>query len=369
MRLLQLVRKEFIQLRRDVLLAFFLLLVPVAEFFLMSRSTGREVKNLEAAVLDWDHTVASRRMVELMDETRRLQITDHVADDSELYRQIEEGRAVLGVIIPAGFESELRSPDGSPRIYAIVDGSRVVPASMALGGLSSALEAFTRWWLKSLGWNLRGTATVQARYLFNPTGNIRYFMLPAMVGFIVYQLTLAIASLGLARERELGTLEQLVVSPLPRLELIVGKAIPPFIAGMVNFVILLTVAREVYHVPMRGSLPLLSFITAVFLTSEVGWGLMLSTFSRTQQQAILFVFIQVMVDAAFSGFLVPVENMPRFLQVIATFVPLQHYLAVIRPVMLKGATLADLWQRVAMLSVLSLAMFTFAVVNTSRRLD
>lgn len=369
MRLIQLVRKEFIQFRRDILLAFFIFLVPVSEFFLMARTTGREISHLKVAVLDWDNTSASRRFIEVAHQTERLDVDFFPADEEEMRQLLDEGEITLGVIIPAGFGEALHSHSGEPRIYTLVDGSNSVPASLALSGLYTALDAFTREWLRKKGWSLSEKVRVEPRVFFNPTYDMRHFTLPAMVGFIVYQVTLAIASLGLAREKELGTLEQLIVSPLPRMELIIGKAIHPLVIGLMNFLFLLGVAVEIYHVPMRGSLALLVGITALFLLSEVGWGMMLSTFSQTQQQAILLVFIQVMVDTAFSGFLVPVKNMPGYLQFIARFVPLQHYLAVIRQIMLKGALLSDIWQRVGMLALLGAIVFAAAIINTSRHLD
>jgi len=369
MRLIQLIRKEFIQFRRDILLAFFIFLIPVSEFLLMARTTGREISHLKVAVLDWDNTPASRRFVDILHQTRRLDVDFFSVDERHMRRLLDGGQVTLGVIIPSGFGDALYSKHGEPRIYALVDGSNSVPASLALSGLYAALDAFTREKLREQGWKPYDKVRVEPKIFFNPTYDMRHFTLPAMVGFIVYQVTLAIASLGLARERELGTLEQLIVSPLPRIELVIGKAIPPLVIGLTNFLFLLAVAVRVYGVPMRGSFILLIGVTALFLLSEVGWGIMLSTFSQTQQQAILFVFIQVMVDTAFSGFIVPVKNMPGYLRFIAHFVPLQHYLAVIRQIMLKGAVLGDIWQRVAMLAVLGSVMFVAAAINTSRRLD
>ncbi|HDN80810.1 MAG TPA: ABC transporter permease [Chloroflexi bacterium] len=368
-RLFQLVRKEIIHFQRDILMSFFILLVPVAQFFLMAHETGREVRHLRVAVLDWDNTSESRCFISIMDETERLDVSFYPRDERELRRLLDTGQAVLGVIIPKGFGAEMCSFHTPPPILAIADGSNDVSASLAFSGLYSALEAFTKEKVRSLGLEYEEKVRFEPHVIFNPTYNVRHFTLPAQVGFIVYQITLAIASLGLARERELGTLEQLIVSPLPRIELVLGKAIPALLIGLVNFGVLLLVAMKVYGVPMKGSLVLLIGITFLFLMAEVGWGITISTFSRTQQQAILFVFLQAMFDVALSGFIVPVRNMPSYLRAIAHFIPLQHYLNIIRQIMLKGATLADLWPRVVTLIVLGGVMLTIAAINIGRRLE
>ena len=177
------------------------------------------------------------------------------------------------------------------------------------------------------------------------------------------------AALGLARERELGTLEQLMVTPLRHFELTVGKGIPAIAIGSVNFAVMWFISLVVFQVPMNGSPLLLAALTLLFITTEVSWGLVISSVSRTQQQAILFVFIQAMVDMTFSGFMVPVKNMPALLQFISRFVPLQHYLSIVRGIMLKGAGLDELWPHVVALILLSLGMGFVALRSMSRRLE
>ena len=173
----------------------------------------------------------------------------------------------------------------------------------------------------------------------------------------------------MARERELGTLEQLMVTPLRRFEFTVGKGIPAIAIGGVNFVVMWIISLVVFQVPMNGSPLLLAALTLLFITAEVGWGLVISAVSRTQQQAILFVFIQAMVDMTFSGFMVPVKNMPALLQAISRFVPLQHYLSIVRGIMLKGAGVDELWPHVVALILLCLGMWFVALRSVSRRLE
>jgi ABC-2 type transport system permease protein len=195
------------------------------------------------------------------------------------------------------------------------------------------------------------------------------FSIPAQLGFITYQITLAVAALGLARERELGTLEQLMVTPLRGFELTLGKGIPAAAVGSLNFALLFIISLTVFQVPMNGSLALLAALTLLFVAAIVGWGLVLSAISRTQQQAILFVFILAMVEITFSGFMVPVENMPPFLQVISRLAPLQHYLIIIRGIMLKGAGLEELWSQTMALAVLAVVTGLASLRIIARRLE
>jgi len=204
---------------------------------------------------------------------------------------------------------------------------------------------------------------------FNPTFNFRYFSIPAQVGFIIYQVTLTVASIGLARERELGTLEQLIVMPLRRIELVIGKAIPALLIGVLNFLLMLAVAVFVFQVPMRGSLSLLFLLTLLFVTVEIGYGILISGIARTQQQAILLVFVLAMVDMAFSGYMVRVKHLPAVLQAIANMIPFHHYLTIIRGVMLKGAGLDVLWPQAAAVLLIGLLVTAVAVRNLSRSLD
>jgi ABC-2 type transport system permease protein len=204
---------------------------------------------------------------------------------------------------------------------------------------------------------------------FNPLLDYRDSTIPAQLGFITYQVSLAVAALGLARERELGTLEQLMVTPLRRSDLALGKGIPAIAVGALNFSVMWFICMTLFQVPMNGSPALLVALTLLFITAIVSWGVVISSISRTQQQAILFVFILAMVDMAFSGFMVPVRNMPPLFQVIARFVPLRYYLTIVRSIMLKGASLQQLLPEVAALAALCVALGALALFSVARRVE
>jgi ABC-2 type transport system permease protein len=204
---------------------------------------------------------------------------------------------------------------------------------------------------------------------FNQTLDGRKYAIPSQLAFIVYQVTLAVAALTLARERELGTLEQLSVTPLRRFELLTGKAIPSASIGLIDFAIMLFIVVRAYNIPMRGSWGLLFVLTALFVVVEVSWGMMISSISRTQQQAVLFVFLLAMTDVTLSGYLVPVERMPLGLKAVSIFSPIRHYMTILRSIMLKGADLITLWPEALVLLVLGVGMAYLSMRNVAKAFE
>jgi ABC-2 type transport system permease protein len=367
-RIRNLVLKEFIQLLRDWLMTAFILTLPVLQLVLLARATGSRISDLRVAVFDLDRSSASRRLVTAMDTRRELDVCCFPTTLVDTQRLLDQGEATLAVIIPAGWAADMADVAQTARIQLVADASNHLPGSIALRAARQTIAKFG----EETGFlprNLVSTIDLRTTVRFNPTFNAKFFTVPAQVGFIIYQVTLTVASIGLARERELGTLEQLMVMPLRRIELLIGKAIPALVIGALNFLLIWTVAVFAFQVPMRGSLPLLFFLTLLFITTEIGYGMLISGLARTQQQAILLVFVLAMVDMTFSGYLVRVKNLPAALQAIAQVVPFHHYLTIIRGVMLKGAGLDALWPHVAAMLLMGLLVTAVAVRNLSRRLD
>jgi len=368
-RIWSLVLKEFIQFCRDWLMTAFIFTLPVLQLVLLARSTGARISDLHIAVLDLDRSNASRQLATVLDIRRELDVWYYPATLADTHRLLDQGEAILAVIVPAGLEADLASAARTPRVQLVTDASSHLPALIALRAASEAIATFAA---NRVGvYRLTGGLPVDLRTTvrFNPTLNAKFFTIPAQVGFIVYQVTLVVASIGLARERELGTLEQLMVMPLRRVELVVGKAIPALVIGALNFLLMLAVAIFVFGVPMRGSLLVLFVLTLLFIVAEIGYGIFISGIARTQQQAILFVFVLAMVDMTFSGYLVRVKNLPVALQVVAQLVPFRHYLTIVRGVMLKGAGLDTLWPHAAAILLMGLLVTSVAVRNLSRSLD
>jgi len=370
MRIWNLVLKEFIQFSRDWLMTGFILSLPVFQLFLLAQATGSRISNLPLAVLDLDRSSASRQLVAALDNRRELDVCCYPATLADTHRLLDRGEATLVAVIPAGFAADLANVSRRPKVQFVADASNSIAGRIALGAARGAVSAFTADLFAGREGGAPSPAVdLRVKVRFNPEFDLRFFSIPAQVGFIVYQLTLTISSIGLARERELGTLEQLMVMPLRRIELIVGKAIPALVIGALNFLLMLSVAVFLFDVPMRGSLALLFFFTLLFIVAEIGYGILISAVARTQQQAILIVFVLAMVDMAFSGYLVRLKNLPMTLQVIAQAAPFSHYLTIIRGVMLKGAGLDVLWPHAAAMLLMGLLVAAAAVCSLSRSLD
>jgi ABC-2 type transport system permease protein len=369
LRIGNLIVKELIQFARDRVLTLFILLAPTLQLILLAQSVERGIQDQPLVLMDLDHSRLSRQLAVDLDNSEELDLRFHVGHTEEMRRLLDEGSARLAVVIPAGFGQELVSASSPQTVQVIVDGTNVVAASVCLSAASRAVTRFSADLAASSGLVTPEFVDFRTSVRFNPTLDFRYFTIPAQLGFILYQVSLAVASLGLARERELGTLEQLMVTPLRRLEVALGKGIPAIAIGGGNFLVIWFIGRVVFHIPMQGSFLFLASLTLLFVTAVVGWGLFISAISRTQQQAILFVFIQAMVDIAFSGFLVPVANMPPLLQAISRLVPLRYYLDIIRSVSLKGAGLQELLSQTLALLLLSLVIWLIALRSVARRVE
>ncbi len=364
-----LVWKELLQLARDWLLTAFLFILPLLQLILLARATGRGIKEEPVIVLDRDRSAVVRQLALRLDNREELAIREWVDSEEVLTDRLERGMARVGIIFPPGFAEDLAHPTRTATVQVIVDGSSDTAASIALSAVQTVFADYTRARLREVGISPDPLVDLRIVTYYNPAYDVRKFAIPAQVGFITYQITLVIASLGLARERELGTLEALIVAPLGRTEIVLGKAIPAFLIGMLNFLFLLAVALFVFHVPLRGSFLLLLALTVPFLLAEISWGVIISSVSRTQQQAILFVFMLALTDLTFSGYLVPVKNLSLVLQWVARLVPMYHYLTVIRAILLKGATLTDLWPHALALVLLASVITVIAVRRVSRRLE
>jgi ABC-2 type transport system permease protein len=369
LRIWNLVLKEFIQFVRDWLMTAFILTLPVLQLMLLAQATSSRISDLCVAVLDFDHSGESRRLVAALDNQRELNVCHFPKTLEDSHHLLDQGEATLAVVIPVGFAADLADASTEPHVQLAADASNSLPGSIALRAAAGAIADFAADWAAERGVTAVVPVDLRTTVRFNPELNARLFSMPAQVGFIIYQVTLTITSIGLARERELGTLEQLLVVPLRRVELVVGKAIPALIVGSVNFLCLLAVTVYVFEVPLRGSLLLLFALTLVFIVAEIGYGIFISSIARTQQQAILLVFVLAMVDMTFSGYMVRVKNLPLALQIIARVVPFSHYLEIIRGVMLKGAGLDVLWPHAAAMAAIGVLVTIVAVRSLGWSLD
>ena len=360
--------KEFIQLARDRLMAIFIILIPGAQLALLAQAVGQGISNLPLAILDEDRSAESRALAQALDNVPELVWRHQPESQRVLVDLVESGRATAAVVIPEGFGRALVT-GSQVAVQVIVDGSNSTVGASCQAYVEGAIGEFVRRWLASRGMVARSPLTLSATVLYNPGLKSRLFVVPAQMGFIIYQVTLIVASLTFARERELGTLEQLLVTPLRPLELITGKAVLVWFVGLVNFLLMYAIAVWLFHIPMRGSFLLLFALSLLFVAVEIAYGIIISSASHSQQQAILYVFLLALLEVALSGYLVPVKNMPLALRIAATLSPLQHYLVIIRAIMLKGAGVTAIWPTTLALAGLGLGVGALALATATRKLE
>jgi ABC-2 type transport system permease protein len=345
-----LVLKELIQLFRNPFLVFLVTLGPLAEMSMIAWSTAAPIENLSTAVVDLDRSQESRALLTALRNTETFDFNYFLDSVDETRPLVEEGEVVGALIIPAGYGAKVNTPLGeTPALSFTLDGSDPVAARAALESvegavLSQSQRITTRW----LGGGSLATSLVQPRLRvrFNEELKKSIYTVPSELGLILFAIGVMLASIGIARERELGTLEQLAVTPIRRFEMIVAKAIPAVLLSYVTFILMLLVAMHFFGVPMRGSWLLLLGSASIFLFIEISIGLMISAVSANQLQALLGAFMWVMVEFLFSGYGVPVENMPPILQKIAHIFPIYHFMIIFRGILLKGVGLETIWPQI-----------------------
>lgn len=355
-RILTLARKDLIQLRRDRMLALFLVLGPVLELVLVGQATSAGITHLPTAIVDLDGSPESRALRTALENTDTFDVSEDPAAVGDVAPLIDRGAVSVGVIIPEGFGLALADTSTPPpQVQIVVDGSEPAAAETAIYAAEGVVASVgARVAFAGLAASEGGLAPIDARLRvrFNEELRDSNYTVPSEMGFMLAAITVMVAALGIARERELGTLEQLMVTPLRGLELIIGKAIPAIIISYMVFLLMLAISLTVFGVPMRGSWALLLVLAAFYLFVELGWGIMASAVSATQLQALLLVFVFIMVEIVFSGYAFPVENMPRALQLISNLFPIKHWLIVFRSILLKGAGPSAYWQELVALAIL-----------------
>jgi len=323
-------------------------------------------------VLDQDLSSASRRVVTALENTGTFAPAEIAGDRQEIEEAMDRGRINAALIIPPGFSQAVASSNGRPVLAVILSGAESVSATAALraieGTVRSLGEAIT---VQRLGIDPETFAGFDPslRVWFNEALSEAFYTVPAELALMLEFVVMLFAALTFSRERELGTLEQLLVMPFSSLEIIVGKALPVLLVGFFSFNVMLAMVHFAFSIPIRGSLLLLELLAAGYLLVEMSKGLVISIVSRTQHQAFLLVMMIGMTDFMFTGYAAPVESMPEVMQLIANVIPAHHWLEILRGILLKGAGLDILWPSVAALAILGLVIVTFSLRFVRRALD
>jgi ABC-2 type transport system permease protein len=371
-RILTLMWKEFIELRQNPRLFGLIIVAPIVQLTMLGYAATTDVKNVPIVVVDGDRSPISRQLIERFSASPRFRIVAEEYSPSRVDRHLEKGDAWLAIVIPAGLQAAIErdEPFNQRQIQILADGTDANSSGVALayangliGEFSAALQA------ERLGRAVAsGGIEGRVRVWFNPELVSKDFMVPGVLALLLLVITANLSSMAIVRERELGTLEQLNVTPIGRWELILGKLLPYALVGFVDVLLVVSVAVFWFEVPLKGSLLTLLGGSAAYLLCTLGLGLFVSTISATQQQAMMtatFFFLVPMVYL--SGFIFPIENMPRVIQWVTTIIPLRYFLVIVRGVFLKGVGLDVLWPQFAALVAWGVTVLGLAAMRSRKR--
>ena len=372
-RVAHLVRKELLQLRRDPQMLRIVFLSPLFQLFVFGYAVSTDVRHVATALLDEDRSAASRELAERFARSGYFDFEQLPRGPREVDALLDGGSVQAALVIPRGFAADLAA-DRTARVQLLVDGSDSMTAAMIAGyasgiaGEYSARVAAER--LERLRARVQRVPAVEerTRVWYNPELRSVRFMVPGVFSMILFLVTMLLTSLAIVKEREIGTLEQLVVTPITPVELIAGKTLPYIAIGFVDMLLVLALATFWFGVPVAGSVPLLFALSLVFIFTSLGLGLFISTVSHTQQQAMMTTFFIMLPSILLSGFIFPIANMPQVIQWVTHVIPLRYFLVIVRGIFLKGNGLAVLWPQVAVLLVFGVLILGLAALRFKKRL-
>jgi len=358
--------KEFIQTLRDPRMRFILFVIPVFQTVVFGYAVNTDVRDVKTAVYDLDNSPESRELTARFIRSGYFDVTEYVASDSRVRELMDRGLVKAVIRVNEGFGGSLRAGRSTP-LQVILDGTDSNTAGIVLNYVARIAARYSdRLQISQREQRFGHTAPVggvdlQSRAWFNDNLESRNFYVPAVIANIVLIITMLLSSMAVVREKEIGTMEQIIVTPISRAEFILGKTFPFVIIGFLDVALITAVAVFWFKVPIRGSITLLFGATALFLMSSLGFGLFISAISRTQQQAMMSAFFFIFPAMLLSGFAFPIENMPDSVQLLTFLNPLRYYLVIIRGIFLKGIGLDILWPQLAALALLGSAILSFAV--------
>jgi len=357
-----LIQKEMRQLFRDPKPKKIVFAAPLIQLLLFGYAVNTDVRNVATVVVDQDRTTVSRLLQETLTASGYFRIVEVGDDPVDIERALDGGSAVVGLQIPPGFARDLKA--GKSAIAQIlIDGANSNTATVAQGYAGQIIQEFAVDQAASRGMKTGGGIDLRARAWYNPDLSSQVYNVPGVIGLLLVLMALLLTSLAVVRERELGTLEQLMVSPISPEELILGKTIPVMIICLVDLALITVVALLWFHIPLRGPVGALVLASLVYILAGLGIGLFISAISRTQQEAFLTMFLFILPGIILSGFMYPIETMPEFFQTVTLLNPVRYFMEMVRGIFLKGQGVTDLWSHYLVLTVMALV----AIWGASRR--
>jgi ABC-2 type transport system permease protein len=372
-RFLSIVKKEFIQIKRDKASFGIAIGMPIMMMLLFGYAVATQLEDISTVVLDQSRTAESRELVKSFQNTLYFNVVEEANSIEAVEQSINSGKTHAGIIIPPNYSTELLSKE-RPQVQLIIDGSDPTTARTAFSSGMMAGERHGMKIMEGLGEKLAqapktGGVEVSTRVLYNPSLRNQNYTIPGLVGLIMQNITVLLTAFALVREKERGTIEQLIVTPIKSSELILGKLTPYVIIGFLDFLFSLALGMLWFQVPVRGSLALLIFLGAGFVVCALAIGILISTISKTQLQAMQLAFLIILPSVLLSGFVFPREAMPKLIQWIGYAMPLTYFLDILRGIITKGVGMEYLINDVVLLFTLGFFLLIFSMLRFRKKLD
>ncbi|HQF41449.1 MAG TPA: ABC transporter permease [Ignavibacteriaceae bacterium] len=367
--------KELLQVKRDKKMLVIIFMAPILQLIFLGYAANMDVDIVHTTILDQDKTETSRNYITSLLETGYFQIDYYAKDYDEITNLLNDGRTLVSIVIPKDFEKRIKRRETAP-VQAIFEGSDASKASIALGYIQGVTTKFSQNLVletkDKLGMKspLSGSIIPEPRVWYNPEMKSRIFMVPGILGLVLMISTISLMSMAIVREREIGTMEQLIVTPVKTYQLLLGKLIPFTMIGFVILVIVMIIMTQWFGIIVRGNKLFLVFAAFLFVLSNLGIGLFISTVSKTQQQAMMASVFAVMMPMIYlSGFAFPIENMPQFFQYITYAIPLRYFITILRGVVLKGIGISSLWVETLILFGMGVSLLIISSMRFSKKIE
>ncbi|MFA7289946.1 MAG: ABC transporter permease [Melioribacteraceae bacterium] len=371
----QFIIKELLQVKRDRKMLAVIFMAPILQLIFLGYAANMDVNIIHTTIYDQDQTVTSRDFIKQFEQSGYFKLDYYVDNYDEVTELLNQGKTLVAIIIPKDFEKKINKRETAP-LQTLFEGSDGNKASIALGYIQGITTRFSQGIVTDtrdkigMKISLSGSLTPEVRVWYNPEMKTRNYMVPGILGLILMISTISLMSMAVVREREIGTLEQLIVTPIKNYQLILGKLIPFTLIGFVVLVIVMIIMTQWFGIVVRGNKLFLLFTALLFVLSNLGIGLFISTVSKTQQQAMMASVFAVMMPMIYlSGFAFPIENMPEVVQYITYVIPLRYFIVILRGIVLKGIGFSALWLETLILFGMGIGLLIFSSLRFSKKIE
>lgn len=371
----QFIIKELLQVKRDKKMLVVIFMAPILQLVFLGYAANMDVNVIHTTIYDQDKTATSRDFIKRFEQSGYFKLDYYVDNYEEVTDLLNKGKTLVAIVIPKDFEKKINRRETSP-LQTLFEGSDGNKASIALGYIQGIATKFSKSIVADtkdklgIKISLSGSLTPEVRVWYNPEMKTRNYMVPGILGLILMISTISLMSMAVVREREIGTLEQLIVTPIKNYQLILGKLIPFTLIGFVVLIIVMVIMTQWFGIVVRGNKLFLLFTALLFVLSNLGIGLFISTVSKTQQQAMMASVFAIMMPMIYlSGFAFPIENMPKVVQYITYFIPLRYFITILRGIVLKGIGFSALWLETLVLFGMGVTILIFSALRFSKKID